>query len=180
MEDTSKKDYKPNIYPIMYWAVLYGALSALGLFAVYLLASFITVLWFPVFLAGLLWGGFRKYKQDKAVWMNANGVSNTPKSAVDEFKDAARDIAQASQEMVTRHAQEDADAVTAAQEAAGTTPQAQGKPFDEVQGKQAEQVAAQDDVVFSDSAPIITPQVPETPSQPTQEEKIITQEPEIK
>ncbi len=100
--------YKPNIYPIIYWAILYGAIAALALVALTMLASFITVLWFPVFLAGLIWGGFRKYKQDKAAWMQGKGLVGTSKSPVEEFKDAARDIAQASRDMVQRHAQEDA------------------------------------------------------------------------
>lgn len=149
MEDTTpQNEYKPNIYPIMYWAILYGALSALALFVLKLLSDFITILWFPVFLAGLVWGGFRKYKQDKAAWMQGKGIVGTQKSAVDEFKDAARDITQATQEMVSRHAQEDAASAIATQEAQ----------------------AAQDQLAIQDEAAL--------PQQPSQPEQIITQEPE--
>ncbi len=158
-QETLKNEYKPNIYPIMYWALLYGALSALALFVLKILSDFITILWFPVFLAGLVWGGFRKYKQDKTAWMQGKGIVGTQKSAVDEFKDAARDITLATQEMVSRHAQEDAKAVVAAQEAQ----------------TQQDTLAIQDEAALPDSAPV-APQAPETPSQP---EEIITQEPEV-
>lgn len=148
---TPQNEYKPNIYPIMYWALLYGALCALALFALKLLSDFIVILWFPVFLAGVIWGGFRKYKQDKASWMQGKGIVGTKKSPVDEFKDAARDIAQASQEMVARHAKEDADAVIATQEAQA----------------QQDQLAIQDEVAL-----------PESPATPQEDGQIITQEPE--
>lgn len=140
--------YKPNIYPIIYWAILYGAIAALALVALTMLASFITVLWFPVFLAGLIWGGFRKYKQDKAAWMQGKGLVGTSKSPVEEFKDAARDIAQASRDMVQRHAQEDATIA-------------------------AEQAQAEEEF----SAPAMEQQVvPEAPQE--QQEAILTEEPE--
>lgn len=151
MEDTTpQNEYKPNIYPIMYWAILYGALSALALFVLKLLSDFITILWFPVFLAGLVWGGFRKYKQDKTAWMQGKGIVGTSKSVVEEFKDAARDITQATQEMVSRHAQEDAASAIATQEAQ----------------VQQDQLAIQDEAAL--------------PQQPSQTEQIITQEPETK
>ena len=106
-------EYKPNIYPIMYWGILYGVIAALALLTIRLLADFISVLWFPVFLAGLIWGGYRKYVQDKAAWMQSTGTpsttqSGTSKSPVEEFKAAARDIAQAGREMIARQAVEDA------------------------------------------------------------------------
>ncbi|MDA1168796.1 MAG: hypothetical protein O3A36_00470 [bacterium] len=106
-------EYKPNIYPIMYWALVYGIIAATALLAVHLLAGFISLLWFPVFLAGLVWGGYRKYQRDKAAWAQSNGSPATPtsgkqKTPVEEFKDAARDIAQASREMMARQATEDA------------------------------------------------------------------------
>ncbi|OGY31693.1 MAG: hypothetical protein A3C02_00330 [Candidatus Andersenbacteria bacterium RIFCSPHIGHO2_02_FULL_45_11] len=163
MEDPTKNEYKPNIYPIMYWALLYGALSALALFVLKLLSDFITILWFPVFLAGLIWGGFRKYKQDKAAWMAGKGIVGTQKSAVDEFKDAARDITQATQEMVSRHAQEDAAAVVAAQEAQ----------------VQQDTLAIQDEAALPESAPI-PPQPPQEQQSSPESEQIITQEPENK
>lgn len=114
-------DYKPNIYPIMYWAILYGIIAAFALLIVNLLAGFIAVIWFPVFLAGVVWGGYRKYKQDKAAWMQSTGTtpespSSTPRSPVQEFKDAAKDIAQAGREMIARQAAEDIAATQASQE----------------------------------------------------------------
>lgn len=150
-------EYKPNIYPIIYWALLYGALSALALFVLKLLSDFITILWFPVFLAGLIWGGFRKYKQDKATWMQSQGVAVPQKSAMEEFKDAARDITQATQEMVTKQAIEDA-----------ALRQAQG----EVQEVQIENTP-QPEQAASQPTPI-TPQ----PSQEQAGEEIISQEQE--
>jgi FtsZ-interacting cell division protein ZipA len=159
------QEFKPNIYPIMYWALLYGALSALGLFVVYLLASFITILWFPVFLAGLIWGGFRKYKQDKAAWMKDAGITSTPKSAVEEFKDAARDIADASREMAARHAQEDAQAAQQAleQESAAQAEQTQLANQDEIA------IPGSEEAQFEE---------PATPPPSDEQEGIITQQPE--
>ncbi len=152
-QQSTEQDYKPNLYPIMYWAILYGVIAALALLALKLLSDYITVLWFPVFLAGLIWGGFRKYKQDKAIWMQGRGIVSTKKSAIEEFKDAAKDITQATQEMVTRHAQEDAVAVQVAQEAEVAQ----------------QELAIQDEVAL-----------PESPEQPAEDEKIITQQPENK
>lgn len=112
MEQAPQQGYKPNIYPIMYWAILYGVLCALALLVIKLLSDFITLLWFPVFLVGFLWGGYRKYKKDKDAWVRQSGSISlnaspeNPKSALAEFKDAARDIAQASQEIVTRRAED--------------------------------------------------------------------------
>lgn len=149
-------EYKPNIYPIIYWAILYGVIAAIGLFVLNLLASFITVLWFPVFLAGLVWGGFRKYKQDKAAWMASNGVTATPKSPVEEFKDAARDISDATQEMMARQAEEDRAAVM----------QQQVPPV-------APQVPAQD-------VPSMPPEITPPPFTPADGEEIVSQQPETK
>ncbi len=120
-QNIPQPEYKPNIYPIMYWAIMYGLVAAFLLLIFHVLNGFIGFLWFPVFLAGLIWGGYRKYKQDKAAWMQQQGSSLDPssvrqKSAVEEFKDAAKDIAVASREMMARHAQEDAVAVQQAKE----------------------------------------------------------------
>lgn len=153
-------EYKPNIYPIMYWAILYGIIAAFVLLVISMLASFITVLWFPVFLAGVVWGGFRKYKQDKAAWSQGQGVPSTPKTPVEEFKDAARDIAQASREMMARQAQED----TAAAQAVGQ----QGTP---------EETVAVAEEVPAEETPVAVPEIPVT-EVPTEEEEIITQQPD--
>jgi uncharacterized membrane protein len=122
-----KAEYKPNIYPIMYWAIVYGIIAAFALFVLHVLSGFIAIVWFPVFLAGVVWGGYRKYKQDKAAWMQSTGTtsSSKPKSPVEEFKDAARDIAQASREMIVRQAQEDV-AAEQASVSAGEIPTAEG------------------------------------------------------
>ena len=117
-QQAPKGEYTPNIYPIMYWAILYGIIAAFALLIVNLLAGFIAVIWFPVFLAGVVWGGYRKYKQDKAAWMQSapfDPAQGKPKSPVEEFKDAAKDIAQASREMIARQAQENAAVAQTAQ-----------------------------------------------------------------
>ena len=152
-------EFKPNIYPIMYWAILYGVMAAIALLLFKLLADYLTFLWFPVFLGGMVWGGYRKYKQDKKSWMTGKGIVGTSKSAVEEFKDAARDIAQASQEMVSRHAQEDAEAVIAQQE----TPAVQPEMPIETQTE-------------TEVAPI--PEVVPEAEIPAESEEIVTQEPE--
>jgi choline-glycine betaine transporter len=150
-QNTPQGEYKPNIYPIMYWAILYGIVAAFVLLVISMLANYITVLWFPVFLAGVVWGGYRKYKQDKAAWAQSQGTPNAPKTPVEEFKDAARDIAQASREMIARQAQEDAQAVQTVQE--------------EIAQEEATVAAAE------------TP-AEETIPEATPEEEIVTQQPE--
>lgn len=149
--------YKPNIYPIMYWAILYGAVAALALVLLTMIAKYVTILWFPVFLAGLVWGGFRKYKQDKATWMKGKGLVGTSKSPLEEFKDAARDITQASQDMMRRQAQEDAAAQQAAQA--------------EVE---QEQVVTEEAPQEQPAAPV----VPQAAPQPQEQEQILTSEEE--
>ncbi|MEX0649989.1 MAG: hypothetical protein WD200_03240 [Candidatus Andersenbacteria bacterium] len=110
------REYKPNIYPIMYWALLFGLAAGLILLVVFMLARFITLIWFPVFLAGAAWGAYRNYRKQKDEWANAQGVAPMKKSVMEEFKDATRDIVQASREMMAENAAEDAQ-VAAEQEA---------------------------------------------------------------
>lgn len=88
-------DFKPNIYPIMYWGLLYGLVAGFALLALYFLSRFITVIWFPVFLAGLIYGGYRNYQRQK----RGAGVS-VAGSPLEEFKSAAQDIATATREMI--------------------------------------------------------------------------------
>ncbi len=158
-QNTHQGEYKPNIYPIMYWAILYGIIAAFVLLVISMLANFITLLWFPVFLAGVIWGGFRKYKQDKAAWSQSQGTHPTPKSPVQEFKDAARDIAQASREMMARQAQEDIVAAQAVQQEA------------------AQQQNAVTEEVIVEENPVSAPEVPQAETT-TETEEIVTQQPE--
>lgn len=98
--------FKPNIYPVMYWALAYGVIAGAILFVVYLLSRYITIVWFPVFLAGVVWGGYRNYKKQKNFWHTSQGMPPVKKSAMDEFKEAVGDIVSASQEMMAEQAQE--------------------------------------------------------------------------
>jgi hypothetical protein len=91
-------DFKPNLYPIMYWALLYGLAAGLLLFAVFLLSQFVTVVWFPVFVAGVIWGGYRNYQKQKRASGAGQGTAQRP---LDEFKEAAQDIISATREMMT-------------------------------------------------------------------------------
>lgn len=96
--------FKPNIYPIMYWALAFGVIAGTVLFLVYLLSSFLTLLWFPVFLAGVIWGGYRNYKIQKQTWSAA--ASNTPStgSPWEEFKQAGSDILEAARDLMSQEA----------------------------------------------------------------------------
>lgn len=109
MSDEPKMPFKPNIYPIMYWALAYGVICGLVLFVVWLLTRFITVIWFPVFLVGLIWGAYRNYQKQKGEWHKYSGMPTAPLTPVQEFKQAARDIFAASQTMMAEQAAEDAD-----------------------------------------------------------------------
>lgn len=98
-------EFKPNIYPIMYWALAFGAAAGLMLFVLFLLSQFIGVAWFPVFMAGLIWGGYRNYRKQKNEWAAATGATpTTPGSPMAEFRQAASDIANVSREMLTQEA----------------------------------------------------------------------------
>jgi len=96
--------FKPNIYPIIWWALAYGIAAGLLLFVLALLARFITLVWFPVFLAGLIWGALRNYRQQKRQYAKGAGVTVTPQSPLNEIKEAVRDIAQASRETFAKEA----------------------------------------------------------------------------
>lgn len=99
--------FKPNMYPLMYWALAFGAISGVALFLMYLLSQFITIVWFPVFLAGLVWGGYRNYKQQKEAWVKGTGTSAMPQSPMQEFRQAVGDVVNASRQMMAEQRAED-------------------------------------------------------------------------
>lgn len=92
--------FKPNIYPVMYWALVYGVLAGVLLFVIYLLQQYITIIWFPIFLVGLVLGGFRNYKKQKTAWLHGQGMTVGPTSFASEIREAVSDITVASQEMI--------------------------------------------------------------------------------
>ena len=93
-------EFKPNIYPIMYWALAFGAAAAVLLFVLFLLSQVIAFAWVPVFLTGLIWGGYRNYKKQKQDWASSAGIIPTAMSPLDEFRQAASDVAQASRDLM--------------------------------------------------------------------------------
>ncbi|MFH1354337.1 MAG: hypothetical protein ABIH36_03545 [bacterium] len=104
--------FKPNIYPIMYWGLMFGLIAGFVLFAIFMLSRYITTIWFPVFLAGVIWGGYRNYRKQKKVWQeSANppaGQARRPNEAtgaVEEVKEAARDIVAAARDMMSEQAE---------------------------------------------------------------------------
>lgn len=115
-------EFKPNIYPIMYWAIAYGVAAGLALFLLRILSTFISLVWVPVFLAGLVWGGYRNYEKQKKQWHAAQGTPAPVQSPVQEFKSAVKDIADVSQEMIAQERQEAARQVLDQEE----TPEAPG------------------------------------------------------
>ncbi|MEX1997553.1 MAG: hypothetical protein WEA04_02655 [Candidatus Andersenbacteria bacterium] len=92
--------FKPNIYPIMYWALAFGVAAGVILFLVYLLSRFLTYVWAPVFLAGVIWGGFRNYKRQKQAWATSAGMAPMAQSPWEEFKQALQDIVAASRDLM--------------------------------------------------------------------------------
>lgn len=97
-------EFKPNMYPIMYWALAFGAAAAVLLFVLFLLSQVIAIAWFPVFLTGLIWGGYRNYKKQKEAWAASTGTAPSMGSPMDEFKQAASDIANASRDLIQQEA----------------------------------------------------------------------------
>jgi hypothetical protein len=102
-------DFKPNIYPVMYWALAYGAVAGVALFIMFLLSRFVTVIWFPVFLVGFVWGGYRNYQKQKAAYHANSGVAPVAQSPVNEFRQAVADVANATQDMMASQTQEQAE-----------------------------------------------------------------------
>lgn len=98
------EEFKPNMYPIMYWALAFGAAAAVLLFVLFLLSQVIAIAWFPVFLAGLIWGGYRNYKKQKEAWAASTGTTTSTGSPLDELKQAASDIAIASRDLIQEEA----------------------------------------------------------------------------
>ena len=92
--------FKVNIYPLIYWGLAYGLIAGFVLFVLFLLSKYITVIWFPIFLGGLIWGGYRNYKKQKDGWRKQSNEPSKPQSAVEEVKEAASDIFSAAKEMV--------------------------------------------------------------------------------
>lgn len=132
-------EFKPNIYPIMYWALAFGAAAGVLLFVLFLLSQVITIAWFPVFLAGLIWGGYRNYKKQKQEWAAATGAAPTTGSPLDEFREAASDVARASRDLM---------------QAEAPAPQA---PVEEALPGPVEEMPPADDI------PSDTPTTPESP-----------------
>lgn len=94
-------EFKPNIYPVIYWALLYGVIAGLALFVVSVLSRFITLVWFPVFLAGLIWGGYRNYQKQRKEWARQSGAATVSGTPMAEFKAAAADIMSATRDMIS-------------------------------------------------------------------------------
>lgn len=92
----------------MYWALAYGLVAGFLLFLVYLLSRYITLFWFPVFAAGLIWGGFRNYKKQKKAWAQQTGTPIAPGTPMQEFREAVSDVVQASREMVAEQSFDEA------------------------------------------------------------------------
>lgn len=101
-------DFKPNIYPIMYWALAFGATAGVLLWLVTILSNYISLVWFPVFLAGLLWGGYRNYRSQKLAFEKQTGQNLQAQSPMEEFKQAVSDVAAASGELLNQEAEEGA------------------------------------------------------------------------
>ena len=110
-------EFKPNIYPVMYWALAYGVIAGVILLVVYLLSQYITVIWFPVFLIGLVWGGYRNYIKQKQSYLSGQGMEYKPQSPMAEFRAATQDIMNASREMMAEQQAEDAAAIQAEEDA---------------------------------------------------------------
>jgi hypothetical protein len=106
-------DFKPQIMPVLYWALAYGALAGFVLFLLNLLAAYVTVVWFPVFLIGVVFGGWRNYKRQKSRSYAQGGTVPLPQTLAAEFREAASDIAAASRDLLQQNAKEEAAEETA-------------------------------------------------------------------
>lgn len=110
-------EFKLQIMPIMFWSLAYGATAGMLLFIVFLLSTYILIVWFPVFLVGVLWGAWRNYQQQKKRWYTQADMPPAQQSITQELRQAASDIASASRELFNQEAELKQDA-----QAADTSP----------------------------------------------------------
>ena len=148
-------DFKPNMYPVMYWALAYGAIAGVALFIMFLLSRFVTVIWFPVFLIGFVWGGYRNYQKQKAAFHANSGVAPVAQSPVNEFRQAVADVANATQDMMAEQAQAQAEEVMQEEEAGQELPP-EGEETAEVI---EEQLPVQEEAVPPEENPTQPPQL---------------------
>lgn len=95
-------EFKPNVMPLMYWALAFGAAAGILLFILYLLSEYILIFWVPVFLVGMAWGGWRNYQQQKKRWYTQVGAVAPTQTITQEFREAASDIANVSREFLNQ------------------------------------------------------------------------------
>jgi hypothetical protein len=103
-------EFKPNLYPIIYWGLFYSLLAGFVLMALSLLGRYLTVIWFPVFLLGLFFGGYRNYRKQREEFRKTSGEGIKPKPFMEEIQEAAADITTATREMLSQEARETVEA----------------------------------------------------------------------
>ncbi len=121
-------NFKPNIYPVIYWGLMFGLLAGFVLLVMLLLSRYITVIWFPVFLSGVIWGGWHNYRRQKRAWREQQEKGNGAETraaapegnTLQEIKEAARDITMAAREIIAEQPEEEA--------APGAPPEAETPP----------------------------------------------------
>jgi hypothetical protein len=149
-------NFKVNIYPVIYWGLAYALIAGFVLFVLFLLSKYITVIWFPVFLAGLIWGGYRNYKKQKEVSGNQSNEPAVAQSPLEEAKEAARDIFSAARDMVADQLEEEEGKVVAQE----VSEEAPVSPEQEIIEEPAPPPVATNEVESK------KPEVPETPRTP--------------
>ena len=152
-------EFKPNIYPIMYWVLMYGLIAGFVLFLLFIMSRYITLLWFPVFLIGVIWGGYRNYKKQRS---EAGQESQPPKTPLEEFKEAARDIVGATREMVAEQARESVNEAAATE----NRPDEAGED-----NRESAEMVSEDDALVTQAPPAndivsAAPPVAQTPTPP--------------
>ena len=93
----------------MYWGLMYGLVGGFLLFVVFLLSQYLTIIWFPVFLAGVIWGGYRNYQKQRKACSSETGQSAQQQPVVQEFKEAASDIVSATRDMLAEQQDDQSD-----------------------------------------------------------------------
>lgn len=99
--------FKPNIMPIFYWALAYGSAAGILMSLMKIMAKYLTWAWLPVFLASLIWGGWRSWRQQRQQWYAQTNEKPPAQSVAEEIRQAASDMAQASQDMLNQDADEE-------------------------------------------------------------------------
>ncbi|MCH8748451.1 hypothetical protein IH781_01745 [Patescibacteria group bacterium] len=98
-EEKTGRGFRVNIYPVMYWGLLFGLGASVLVWLVAQLAQYLSNVLLPVFLGGLVGGAFWSYLRQRNAWSKKRGNKQVAADGA-SFGAAVRDIAGASANLI--------------------------------------------------------------------------------